>query len=181
VKTLALVILALMTTTAAFGQTRESRGSAAAAVGRGRTWDDEGEIGSGVVAGGRIDWRIVGHTRAELALDSLGHDRSGIFAANGRTTLTSASIVQRFGAALAQPYALGGLTVAHHNGTTTFDNRTTSHSSTDLGYHFGGGVAVRVGAHVEIGPEVRFYIIQADQESSPAWASWAGVRFGVGF
>ena len=130
-----------------------------------------------------MGWRLFGNTRAEVALDFLGHDRSGgFFQANGHTLLTSASVTQRFGTGSVQPYLLGGLTIARHSGTTTFDTDIPRrHTSTDMGYHFGGGVAVRLRQRFEIGPEARFYIIQASSDSDPAWANWIGVRFGARF
>lgn len=179
-----LVIVAslVITPNVIFAQSQESRGSAAAIAGAGKTWDDEGQIGSGLAAGGRVDWRLFGNTRAEVAFDFLQHDRSGgFFQANGHTLLTSASLVQRFGSGTAQPYVLGGLTLAHHSGTTTFDSISRSHTSTDMGYSFGGGLAVRVGQRFEIGPEARFYIINAGNDSDPAWANWVGVRVGARF
>jgi hypothetical protein len=183
VRTLVLVIASLVTLAGAvFAQTPETRGSAAAIVGGGRTWDDESRIGSGLAAGGRVDWRLFGNTRAEAAFDFLRHERTGVFESKGHTLLTSASLVQRFGSGSAQPYLLGGLTVASHSGTNRFgDGPTIPHSSLDFGYHFGGGLAVRVGQRFEIGPEARFYIVQASSDSDPAWANWVGVRFGARF
>jgi hypothetical protein len=174
-------MLLLFSSDGAFAQTAESRGSAAAIVGGGRTWDDEGQIGSGLAAGGRVDWRLIGNTRAEAAIEVLAHDRNDVFQAHGHTALASASIVQRFGRRAAQPYVLGGLTIAHHSGTTRFNDLAVVHTSTDSGYHFGGGLAVRVGQRFEIGPEARFYIINISNDSDPAWANWFGVRFGVRF
>jgi hypothetical protein len=182
VRALFLLIASLVTLAGAVSaQTPETRGSAAAIVGGGRTWDDESQIGSGLAAGGRVDWRLFGNTRAEGAFDFLRHERTGVFESKGHTLLTSASLVQRFGSGSAQPYLLGGLTAASHSGTNRFGDRATVHSSMDFGYHFGGGLAVRLGQRFEIGPEARFYIIQASSDSDPAWANWVGVRFGARF
>ena len=97
--------------------------------------------------------------------------------------LFTAAVVQRFGTATLQPYALAGLTVARHSGTYGFlgDSKVSLAESTDLGYVFGGGLAVRIGGRFEVGPEARFYIFNADNDSSPAFASWIGARAGVRF
>jgi hypothetical protein len=175
---LAAVILSL---SAGFAQAQDSRGSIAGIVGAGKTWDDESDIGSGLAVGGRVDWRLFGGTRAEFAFDTLDHDRSGVFASNGRSSLVSGSLLQRFGAGAAQPYVLGGLTATHHSGTTSFEDLARSTSTLDVGFHFGGGLAVRAGERFEIGPEARFYIISASDDAAPAWAYWIGARLGVRF
>lgn len=178
----ALLLLAvLIVPSSAFAQTQEARGSVAGIVGAGKTWDDESDIGSGAVAGARVDWRLFGGTRVEFAFDWLDHDRTGVFASTGRTSLFSGSLLQRFGTRSAQPYVLGGLTIAQHSGTTTFEDLARSTTTTDAGFHFGGGLAVRVGERFEVGPEARFYIISASDSASPAWANWIGARFGVRF
>jgi opacity protein-like surface antigen len=166
----------------AHAQTSDTRGSAGGAFGVGKTWDDEGNIGTGAVAGGRIEWRLFGTTSVELSADWVSHDRDGeFFEANGHTTFAGASLVHRFGRSTAQPYVLGGLHIAMHTGSTRFDDLRTERSSTDVGYHFGGGIAFRVNDRIEVGPEARFYMIQADNDSNPAFANWVGGRFAVRF
>jgi hypothetical protein len=151
--------------------------------GLGKTWDDEGAIGSGALVGGRADRRLFGHTFAEISIDYLRHDRIGRFTAEGHTILVSGVVVQRFGDRDAQPYALGGITVASHSGTFGFPelNLVSSTSSTSLGYVFGGGLALRAGTRFEVGPEARFLAFASDADSSPAFAYWIGGRFGVRF
>lgn len=182
-RTLAIASLAFVALAAPAGaQTMESRGSAGAVLGGGRTWDDESNIGAGAVAGGRVDWRIFGQTSVEISADVLAHDRSGgFFEAEGRTVLLGASLVHRFGSASAQPYVLGGFDLVRHDGSTTFDGVRTERSSTDYGYHAGGGLAVRIGRRVEAGPEARLYMIQPEDGSAPAFAYWFGGRLAVRF
>lgn len=163
-------------------QSPESRGTVGGIVGVGRTWDDEGGLGTGRAFGGRIDWRIFGNTSLEASVDSLSHDRSGgFFEAEGRTTLLGASLVQRFGGSATQPYVLGGVHLASHSGSTTFDDMRTERDSSDVGYHFGGGIAFRAGQRLELGPEVRFFLIQPENDSDPAMAYWIGARIGIRF
>jgi opacity protein-like surface antigen len=163
-------------------QAPESRGTVGGTVGVGRTWDDEGGLGTGPAIGGRIDWRIFGNTSLGAAIDSLSHDRSGgFFEAEGRTTFLGVSLIQRFGRNAVHPYVLGGLHLASHSGSTTFDDRRIERDSTDFGYHFGGGIAFRVGERMELGPETRFYMIQPENDSDPAMAYWIGARIGFRF
>jgi hypothetical protein len=176
-----LFVLSLSLTTGAFAQT-DSRASVAGTISASQTWDDEGSLGKGIGAGGRVDWRLFGNTSVEGSVDFLAHDRSGgFFQSEGNSTLLSVSLVQRFGHATAQPYVLGGVGLVHHSGTTQFEDLAFRRNSTDPAFHFGGGVAVKINERFEIGPEARFYVIRAGNSSDPAWASWFGVRVGTGF
>ena len=183
-RAMATLTIVLSTALAIHAQSPPTSGwSAAAVVGGGTTWVDEGQIGNGAVAGGRLDRRIAGRTFGEVSIDDLRHHRTGGFNAEGHTTLFSGAIVQRFGHAAAQPYALGGVTVARHSGTFGFvpASKISLAESTDVGFVFGGGLAVRAGGRFELGPEARFYILNADADSSPAFASWFAGRIGFRF
>lgn len=163
-------------------QTAGMRGAVAAVAGGGRTWDDEGSIGNGTAAGGRVEWRVFGNTSIEGAVETLTHDRrGGFFQSEGRSSLFSVSLLHRFGSPGIQPYVLEGIGLARHTGTTRVDDRATHRTSTDTAFHFGAGLAVRVGERVEIGPEARFYVIRPSHGSDPAWANWVGARIGVRF
>jgi opacity protein-like surface antigen len=150
-------------------------------LGAGRTWDDEGPIGNGLLAGVHLDRRLVRNTFIDVGVDWLRHDRSGRFTAEGRSVLFGASIVQRFGHGAAQPYVLGGVVVVRHSGTFGFpeDGTFTRTDSTDAGLAFGGGVAIRVGARFEVGPEARFITVGTSNDSAPAFAQSVGGRVGV--
>ena len=179
------IVAFLLSVSPALAQTQAVFSSTASGVvGLGKTWDDESQIGSGPLVGARVDRRLFGNTFLEASIDNLGHTRSDRFHAEGHTTLFSASLIQRFGSQAAQPYVLGGVAIAHHTGTSGFPelgivSETTS--STDPGFLFGGGIAFPVARRLEIGPEARFLILQANDGSSPAFASWAGIRIGVRF
>ena len=149
----------------------------------GRTWDDEGGLGAGAAAGVRADRRLVGGTRIEIALDLLSHDRdAGYFRANGSTTFASAAIVQRFGRGRAQPYLLGGGFIGRHRGTLAFsDQIERDERSTNPGLVLGAGLLFRAGRRFELGPELRAYSFQPDDDLNPAMAHWAGVRGAVRF
>jgi len=183
-RVLTVLLLSLLTFPAvSAAQADEPRGSVAGMLGGGKTWDDEGGLGNGIAAGGRLEWRLFGTTSIEAALDVLAHERSGgFFESDGHSTIVSASLLHRFGRATVQPYVLGGVHLIHHSGSTRFDDMAVADlQSTDPGIHFGGGVTARINDHLEIGPEARFFIIRAGNDSDPAWAQWIGVRVGFRF
>ena len=178
------VVALLLSVSPALAQSQALFSSTASGVvGLGKTWDDEGQIGSGPLVGARVDRRLFGNTFLEASIDNLGHTRSDRFHADGHTTLFSASLIQRFGSQAAQPYVLGGVAIAHHSGTSGFPELdiVNETSSTDPGFLFGGGITFPIARRLEIGPEARFLILKANDDSSPAFASWAGVRIGVRF
>jgi hypothetical protein len=178
-----LVMLLLSSAPPARAQTTTPSGTIAGIAGGGKTWDDEGQIGSGALIGLRAERRLFGRTFAEVAVDYLRHERTGRFSAEGHTVLVSGTLIQRFGTGGAQPYVLGGVTLARHRGTYGFpeDGIEYSTGSTDTGFAFGGGLAVRVGQRFEVGPEARLLTLASDDDSSPAFVYWIGGRFGVRF
>ena len=124
--------------------------TASGIVGFGRTWDDESQIGNGVLLGARLDGQLAGRLRLEGSLDWLRHDRDeGAFQADGHTTLLGATLKYRFGSAATHGYVLGGPVLAFHSATNTFDGDSREIDSTDAGISFGGGFAGRVGSRFE--------------------------------
>jgi hypothetical protein len=177
----AALVLAFAGTTGA--QDAPSGSTLASVIGAGRTWEDEGSIGPGLLAGARVDRRIAGGTLAEAAVDYLRHDRSDRYVATGGTVLVTASIVQRLGRREAQPYVLGGFVVAHHSGSSGFPeiSHTTMHTtSTNLGFSGGGGLAFKAGRRVQVGPEARFIALSGISGPSPVYLFWVGGRIGFG-
>ena len=149
-------------------------------VGFGRTWDDESQIGTGVLLGGRVEGRIAGGLWLEGSLDWLRHNRDeGAFQADGHTTLLGAALKYRFGSSAAHGYVLGGPVLAFHSATNTFGGVERDVSSTDAGISFGGGFAGRVANRFEIGPEARMTLLWAGDDSAPAAAIYGGVRIVV--
>ncbi len=152
-------------------------------AGGGKTWDDESQIGAGLLVGFRADRRLFHNTFGEISIDDLQHERTGRFTADGKTLIFTGSIVQRFGRGAAQPYVLGGVALARHSGTFGFPelNVLNSTKGTGVGVAVGGGVAVRAGTRFEVGPEARFLIFSSETDSGPAFATWIGARFAVQF
>lgn len=166
----------------AAAQPAESRTSVAAIAGVAKTYDDESSIGRGWLMGGSVDRVLFGTTRAELSLEFVTHNRdTGHFAAEGTTTVGAVSLVHRFGRRTAQPYVLGGITVGHHSGKSSFDALRFTASSTDLGLRFGGGVAVVINDRFELSPEFRMNGFFIDNDSSPWMIPSFGVKVGYRF
>lgn len=156
-----------------------TRGTASVIGGSAKTFDDEGSLGRGWLAGGAVDRVVFGTTRVEGSLEVVTHDRSsGYFLSNGRTVIGGASLVQRFGRADAQPYLFGGLTVGHHSGTNSFPDETRSVRGTHAGFRGGFGVAFRAGNRLEISPELRMNGFFTSGGPDPWMIPSFGVRLG---
>ena len=159
-------------------QAQSSRGSISAIGGFGKTYDDEGSLGNGWLAGGALDYVLFGQTRVEGSVEILTHAReAGYFQSSGRTLIGAASLVQRFGERT-QPYVFGGLTVGHHSGTNTFDSKPLAVNVTNAGYRAGGGVAFRAGDRFEIGPELRWSGFFTSNDAGPVWLPSFAMRAG---
>jgi hypothetical protein len=180
VRIILLSILIACAAGTARAQSPESKSSLSAVVGGGQTWDDEGSLGRGLLAGAAIDRALAGGLRAELSVELLTHDRSeGFLQAEGHTVILGASVLQRFGRGHAQPYLLGGVTTGWHSGSRTFVDRRSDESSSDVGWRAGLGLAIRAGSAFEISPEVRMNGFFIDSDSHPAMLLSAGVRFAM--
>ncbi|MGH9163355.1 MAG: outer membrane beta-barrel protein [Vicinamibacteraceae bacterium] len=166
-----VVFLLLAVVSSAQAQGAPPRGTVAGVVGAGQTWDDEGSLGKGMVVGGRLDWRLFGSTSVEVAVDRLAHERSGeFFEAEGGSVMVGVSLLHRFSGARAQPYVLAGVDLVRHSGTVRFDAMAIPRESTDGGVHVGAGLAVAISERVEVGPEGRFCVLNAENNVDPAWA-----------
>lgn len=145
-----------------------------------RTWDDEGSIGSGWLAGGYVNRRLSKHVDLEFAADVVKNDRDDAFQANGHTTYLSGELIRRFGSRSANFFLMGGGAIAIYNGSTGFADNSfrTERSSVNPGWIFGGGLSFRTGNDVEIAPIVRMTLMNIENDSDP-WSTFtAGVRIG---
>jgi hypothetical protein len=156
-----------------------SRWSFGATVGAGQTWDDESSLGTGVLAGGFADWRLLRLTDLELSADYLGHNRgTWFFQAQGHMMIIGASLVQRFGGDTIKGYVLGGPVMTSHSATVEFDNRTSHRSGTHPGFMYGGGVTFRAAPRIEVGPLVRLVFVDVNDETSAKMNATFGFRIG---
>src|SRR5687767_10095246 len=89
----ALFCLLLIVPAAQAQSSADPAWTAGGIVGFGRTWDDESQIGTGVLLGARVDGRLAGGLWVEGSLDWLRHNRDeGAFRAEGHTTLLGAAL-----------------------------------------------------------------------------------------
>jgi Outer membrane protein beta-barrel domain len=164
----------------AAAQASESRWTFGATGGFGRTWDDEGGIGSGWLIGGYVDRRLSQNVDVEVAGDLLKNRRTDAFEADGHTTYLSAQIIRRFGSRDANFFLMGGGALAIYRGTTGFSDGSfhMEHSSTNAGFIFGGGMSFHTASNLEIAPIVRMTLMYIEDDSDPWSTITAGIRIG---
>lgn len=166
------------TPTAARAPAPAPKNSLSVVGGVGKTYDDEGSLGRGLLLGAAYDRVLFGTTRADFSVELLTHDRdSGAFQSIGRTVIGGVSLLHRFGRGSVQPYAFGGLTAGHHVGTNTFATDRFPLSSTRTGTRFGFGIAFR-GQHLEVSPELRMNGFFTGNDSDPWMMPSFGMRIG---
>lgn len=150
-------------------------------VGRGRTWDDEGSIGSGAFAGGGVEWKIRPRLSAMARVERLAHERhtgEDTLVFSGRTIFATAEMKYRFGDRGVVPFVAGGYGVALYAGELTqrfgpvITLHRTSHSGTATG---GGGIEVPIGRRLMLMPELRILFCQPNQDFAP----WSAIRGGI--
>jgi hypothetical protein len=72
--------------------------------------------------------------------------------------------------------------MARHTGELTFgDGLPQRRQSVDAGVVVGGGLAIRINEHVEVGPDVRVFSFVPGNDLDPALAFVVGVRVGYRF
>ena len=176
-----LLLLALSSHAAAQAVSSESKWAFGGTGGYGRTWDDEGSIGSGWTVGGYVDRRLSKNVDIEFAADLVKNTRNDAFEADGKTTYVSVGVIRRFGGRRANGFVIGGGTIGFYNGETGFSDGSfhNERSSTNPGWIFGGGFAYRTARNIEIAPIVRITLMQIDTDSDP----WSSITYGlrVGF
>ena len=149
-------------------------------IGRGKTWDDEGSIGSGTWAGGGVAWRFRPHLSVGADVERIGHDRDTTgLRWSGRTVLASANVMFHFATRGVSPYVGGGFGGAFHEGRIVdrfvTPARTTTRSSTSTMVFGASGLEIPIGDRFAVSPELRLSICQPPDDSAPAFL----IRFGV--
>ena len=152
-------------------------------IGGGKTWDDEGSIGSGLSAGGGVEWRFRPKWSVGADVERVGHERDtpGL-EWSGHTVFASANVAYHFAATGVSPFVGGGFGGAFHDGEvidrlmqpgSPAPVRTFSSSST-MGYGM-AGVDIPIGTRLVVSPDFRWTFCQAPDGSAP----WSVIRFGV--
>ena len=149
-------------------------------AGYGRTWDDEGSIGTGGAIGGAVEYRFRPKLSVNGAVERLAHDRdTGFLHFSGRTIFATLGVAYHFAASGVSPYVGGGFGGAFYKGelvdgfVTPPQIRPRSSTST-LGYG-NAGVDIPIGDRFVISPDLRIALCQPQDDFAP----WSAIRFGV--
>ena len=162
-------------------------------------WDDETNLGKGVVVSGGIAQPLGRHLSVEGEVSWARHLRdSGYLAAEGTPLIGTARLAYLFQppASRARAFASGGLSVVHSTGHFTTrsilpgpggfpiegPSARSDWSLTRPAFEVGGGVSIKSGDRLAFRPEVRWTSTMQDDEASrsttlepPLWIIRAGV------
>jgi hypothetical protein len=174
---------ALATSAMAGAQTRGAETWAVGgSIGFGQTWNDESSIGQGLLLSGHLERRLIRAVSLECSVDWLAHERhEGVFQAEGHTTIASAAVKYSWRGDAATGYTLGGIVVAHHSGTTRFEEHVRADRTTMPGWTVGGGVSFPVARGWHVGPEGRMVLMSPGNEEAPVIGIYGGVRLSLPF
>lgn len=177
---IALVLLAVPAQAAA--QTT-GRFIAGAGAGVARTWDDESELGTGLLTEARLGWTLTPKTQIEFDVTRLPYERSfesGV-ETEGRSIFTGLALKYDFTTGRVRPFVLAGYGINHHRGSRTHPPLGTAEtSSSDHGYVLGTGFVVNRGRW-EIGPEARVYMLAIEDDASAAMMLTGSIRASMRF
>jgi outer membrane protein W len=151
-------------------------------AGYGRTWDDEGSIGTGGAIGGAVEYRFRPKLSVNGAIERLAHDRdTGFLHFSGRTVFATLGLTYHFAASGVSPYVGGGFGGAFYKGQLRDTlalpppGIVSPRSSTStLGYG-SAGVDIPIGDRFVVSPDVRIALCQPQDDFAP----WSTIRFGV--
>jgi hypothetical protein len=149
-------------------------------VGRGKTYDDEGAIGTGTSVGAGIEWRFRPKWSVGGEVERLGHHRDvGLLEWSGRTVFASANVLYRFAARGITPYVGGGFGGVFHEGETISRFMpvpiTTPRSSSSTMEYGTVGLEIPIGDRVAVSPDFRITFCQAPDDAAP----FGALRFAV--
>jgi len=166
-----------------FAQEFRYSGEIFGAVGFGRTYDDEGSLGSGLNGGGGIGYRIRSKFGLEFELSGFRHERetsfgSLSFAGHGVFATGNALYYFGSGSGRVQPYIIGGAGLLHKRNTSSFEGQPPL----DI---WGTGLALNIGTGANIFPVPRFSIrpvfrIFSGKAGSAVEAPFSVIRASVG-
>ena len=130
------------------------------AIGIGKTYDDEGSLGSGLNAGGGFGYRLSQRFAVEAEVNGFRtrRDFSSSFApfqANGAHVMGSGLLYLSRGRA--QAYLLLGGGLLHVHVKNGFGGAPAGKSANGFAVNFGGGLRIFVSPHLSLRPELRIY------------------------
>jgi opacity protein-like surface antigen len=161
IKNLNLLCFLLLAPTV-LAQNYASRGEVFGSIGGGKTYDDEGSLGSGFDVGGGVGFRLTPRFGVEGQINRLDYKRdfsSGV-RFEGTALFTTANVLYHFTTSQAQPYVIGGLGFVHHENRSRFpgDNSLPTRTSNGFAKNFGAGVKIFLNKKFSLRPEFRVFL-----------------------
>ena len=153
------------------------------AIGIGKTYDDEGSLGSGLNAGGGFGYRLSRRFAVEAEVNAFRtrRDFSSSFApfqANGAHVMGSGLLYLNRGRA--QTYLLLGAGLLHVHVKNGFGGAPAGRSANGFAVNFGGGLKIFVSPHFSLRPELRIYSGGLGEAVEPPFSD-IRISLGVGY
>ncbi|MEO8598119.1 MAG: outer membrane beta-barrel protein [Candidatus Solibacter sp.] len=150
------------------------------AAGIGKTYDDEGSLGSGLNGGCGYGYRFSRWLGVQAEVNAFRTKREFSpqfipFQASGGHLMGSALLYLTRGSA--QVYLIGGAGVLHTSVSSDFAGATSNPSANGFAINFGGGVKAFVTPRVSIRPEVRVFAGNSHGAIEPPFSD---IRLSVG-
>jgi len=159
----ALAILLTCGTALCFGQEFSYRGEMFGTVGVGKTYDDEGSLGSGFNGGGGIGYRMRPKFAVEFDFSAFRHEREtsfGLLLFSGSGIFATGNALYYFGSGSGrvQPYVIGGAGILHKRNTSSFEGQPPLDiSGTGFALNIGTGAKIFLAPRFSLRPEFRIF------------------------
>jgi hypothetical protein len=153
------------------------------AIGIGKTYDDEGSLGSGLNAGGGFGYRLSQRFAVEAEVNGFRTRRDfgssfASFQANGAQVMGSGLLYLSRGRA--QAYLLLGGGLLHVNVKNGFAGASAGKSANGFAVNFGGGLKILMSPHFSLRPELRIYSGGSGKAVEPPFSD-IRISLGVGY
>jgi len=179
---LAIAVLCLTGVTPAFCEDLRRR-EVFGAIGIGKTYDDEGSLGSGLNAGGGFGYRLSQRFAAEAEVNAFRTRRDfspsfAPFQASGVHAMGSGLLY--LGRGRAQAYLLLGAGLLHVHVNNGFGGAPAGKSANGFAVNLGGGLKIFVRQHFSLRPELRIYSGGSGKAVEPPFSD-IRISLGVGY
>lgn len=150
------------------------------AIGIGKTYDDEGSLGSGVNVGGGFGYRLWSRIGVEVEVNAFRTRREFSsayppFQASGAHVMGSGLLYLSRGRG--QAYLLFGGGLLHTRLESGFGSVPVPRSANGFAVNLGGGMKIFVNPHVSLRPELRIYVGDSRGAVEPPFGD---IRFSMG-
>ena len=152
-----LFLIAAVLFTGEIAAAQEGRTEVFAGAGWGRTWDDEGTIGTGLNVNAGVGFNVIPRVALELEVMTAKNKRepgagSG-FHAEGRTTTVGPNVLFHFATGRIKPFVLAGIHFFHHDGFAGFAPDRPEAKESHWAFRVGAGMKAFVSDRWFIRPE----------------------------